>query len=86
MRSIPIKGCTRRLGAPPGWNHETDGICHTLEILDADGFMQSAWIPTKDELKRLNDGYPIILGIQGSRHPVVFLAIGGIDGSKDHTS
>lgn len=82
MRSIPIKGCTRRLGAPEGWNHETDGICHTLEILDQhidDGnWMTSAWLPSEKELKQLNDGFPILLMIQGSRHPVVALAIGGL--------
>ncbi len=82
MRPIPIKGCTRRMGAPPNWNHETDGICHTLEILDQvvddSHWMTSAWIPTEKELKQLNDGFPILLSIQGSRHPVVSMAIGGL--------
>jgi len=75
MRSIPIQGATRRLGAPSNWNHETDGICHTLEIFDQDGFMTSAWKPAPDELKRLIDGFPILLSIQGTRHPVVSLSV-----------
>lgn len=78
MRSIQIKGHTRRMAAPEGWDHAKNGICHTLEILDEDGWMTSAWIPNEKELKLLNDGYPILLMIQGSRHPVVSLAIGGI--------
>jgi hypothetical protein len=34
MNSVPLSDATRRLGAPPNWNHERDGICHTLEIVD----------------------------------------------------
>lgn len=76
MKSIPLADATRRLGAPNNWNHETDGICHTLEICDRDGFMISAWQPTDAERKRLIDGAPIFLHIQGTRHPVVGLTIG----------
>lgn len=77
MRSIPIQGATRRLGAPPGWDHSTDGICHTLEIHDQDGWMTSAWIPSEKELKQLNEGFPILLHIQGTMHPVVGMSIAG---------
>ncbi len=82
MRTIPIKGCTRRIGAPEGWDHEKDGICHTVEVVDQEidgsNWMTTAWIPKPDELKRLNDGMPILLMIMGSRHPVVSLQIGGL--------
>jgi len=77
MKALPIEGCTRRLGAPPNWNHETDGICHTLEILDSDGFMYSAWQPSPAELKRLNEGQPVVLAIEGNRHPVVSVFVAG---------
>lgn len=77
MRPVPIKGCTRRLGAPPSWNHEVEGICHTLEILDDSGWMTSAWKPTPKELELLNQGYPILLMIEGERHPVVSMQVGG---------
>lgn len=67
---------TRRIGAPPDWDHEKQGICHTLEIVDHEGVMYSAWQPSEAELKRLNEGKPIILGIQGTVHPVVCLGVG----------
>ena len=79
MKSIPIIGHTRRLGAPQNWNHETDGLCHTLEILDTpEGFMVSAWLPTAAEQERIARGAPIYLHIQGVRHPVVALAVGEV--------
>lgn len=76
MKPLPIADCTRRLGAPAGWDHEQSGICHTLEIADRDGFMVSSWQPTPVELERLRQGKPIYLGIQGRSHPVVFLMVG----------
>ena len=78
MKSLPIIGHTRRLAAPRNWNHETDGICHTLEILDRDGFMISAWQPTADEQERITRGAPIYLHIQGERHPVVGMSVGEV--------
>jgi hypothetical protein len=76
MKALPQYGHTRRLGAPKSWDHAEQGICHTLEIVDRDGFMVSAWQPTAAELARLNAGQPLYLGIQGTAHPVVFLKVG----------
>jgi hypothetical protein len=76
MKSIPLIEVTRRLGAPKNWNHETDGICHTLEICDRDGWMISAWRPTPAEIKLINEGQPIFLYIQGYNHPVVGFTVG----------
>lgn len=70
-----LEGASRRLGAPKGWDHSTRGICHTLEIMDVDGWMVSAWRPSAAELQRLNDGQPLFLFIQGTAHPVVALEI-----------
>ena len=78
MKSIPIIGHTRRLGAPVDWNHETDGICHTLEIIDRDGDMISAWQPTDAERTRIAAGAPIYLLIQGTMHPVVAMSVGDV--------
>lgn len=75
MNSVPLQNATRRLGAPQGWDHADNGICHTLEICDRDGWMVSAWLPTPAELKRLNEGLPLFLEIQGSVHPVVGLHV-----------
>lgn len=72
MKSIPIANASRRIGAPANWDHSTDGLCHTIEVVDTDdGFMVSAWLPTPDELKRLNEGKPVLLSISGRFHPVV---------------
>lgn len=76
MNSIPLQDATRRLGAPQGWDHEHDGLCHTLEICDREGWMISAWRPTEAELKRLNAGEPLFLHIQGKAHPVVAMTVG----------
>ena len=76
MNSIPLLDATRRLGAPRNWNHETDGICHTLEICDRDGFMISGWLPNDAERKRVAEGAPIFLHIQGVTHPVVAMSVG----------
>lgn len=77
MKSLPIENATRRLGAPAGWDHERDGLCHTLEIVDTpDGFMLSAWQPTAAELAKLNAGEPLFLWIQGRTHPVVAISAG----------
>lgn len=75
MNALPIEGHTRRLGAPKQWDHSEEGICHTLEIVDRDGWMISAWQPSETELKRLNEGQPLFLHIQGHEHPVVALTV-----------
>jgi len=76
MNALPLDKPTRRLGAPGNWDHGRDGLCHTLEILDRDGWMISAWQPSAAELARLNSGKPIFLHIAGTAHPVVALTVG----------
>lgn len=76
MISLQITDATRRMGAPADWNHETDGICHTLEILDRDGVMISVWGLNEKERGKVAAGAPIILHIRGACHPVVALAVG----------
>ncbi|MHC2087201.1 hypothetical protein [Methylobacterium sp. CM6244] len=76
MISLPLADATRRMAAPEGWDHARDGICHTLEICDNDGWMISAWQPSPAEIERLRDGAPLFLHIQGTAHPVVALSIG----------
>lgn len=76
MDSLPLTDATRRLGAPKSWDHASDGLCHTLEICDRDGWMISAWRPTAKEIERIAAGAPIFLHIQGVAHPVVGLTVG----------
>jgi hypothetical protein len=37
--------------------------------------MVSAWVPSEKELRALNEGKPLFLGISGKVHPVVFLFV-----------
>lgn len=76
MKSIPLENPSRRLGAPINWNHETDGICHTLDIWDRAGSMTSGWMPSPKDLEKLNAGEPLFLHIKGSVHPVVAFSVG----------
>lgn len=79
MLPIRIAGATRNLGAPSGWNPETDGACSHLpirdEVLDAMPFMTSRWEPTPDELADFIAGGPVELRILGTTHPVVSLVV-----------
>jgi len=76
MHPLPLKCHTRRLAAPETWNHARSGLCHTLEIFDAGGWMTSAWRPSALELQRLAGGAPLFLMIGGAQHPVVNMAVG----------
>lgn len=75
MTPIQLTDCTRRFKAPKDWDAEKHGECQTLEIHDRGGFMISAWMPSPDELKLLNDGKPVFLHIHGDIHPVVALSV-----------
>ena len=83
MKPGTIAGATRVLGAPRGWNPEKDGPCGGLPILEtltAHGqkCMVSAWIPTPEELERLNAGAAIELCVMGIVHPPVGMSIGAV--------
>jgi hypothetical protein len=72
-----IEGCTRVLGAPPGWTPETSGPCLGLPIRDGVNgdvpCMESAWEPTPAELAALNNGGKVYLRILGTGHPPVMV-------------
>ena len=76
MVPLQITDATRRLAAPDGWDHEQQGICHTLEIVDRDGVMISVWGLTESERAKVASGAPVILHIRGECHPVVALVVG----------
>lgn len=80
MKSVPLESPTRRLGAPSTWNHETNGICHTLDIWDRDGDMISGWLPSAADLVKLNAGEPLFLHIKrldaAGTHPVLGWSVG----------
>lgn len=79
MLPIRIKGATRNLGAPKGWNPEKDAACSHLPIKDVQQgrrkWMVSRWEPTPAEIERLLSGSPIELWVEGIDHPVVGLNV-----------
>ncbi|HLP70429.1 MAG TPA: hypothetical protein VK181_23225 [Rhizobium sp.] len=42
--------------------------------------METAWLPTPDEIEAINAGAPIILRILGTGHPPVSLYVGEVPG------
>lgn len=75
-----VEGCTRALGAPPGWTPETSGDCGFLRIRDEMNgdvpAMVSAWEPTPAELAALNAGEKVYLSVIGAGHPPVWIWVG----------
>ena len=55
--------------------HETMSSLRVLPLQYADGqrCMVSAWMPTPDDLERLNNGKPIYLGVMAVGQPPVML-------------
>ena len=76
MKSIPLEKPDVRFGAPANWNHETDGICHTLDVWRRDGAWVSGWTPSPAELAKLNAGEPLFLHIFLDVHPVIAWGVG----------
>lgn len=70
---------TRYLGAPVGWEPETQGDCSHLAIADiptqAGPAMDSLWEPTPEELRQLNEGGSVCLTVFGVAHPPVGLSV-----------
>lgn len=76
MIPIRIKGSTHYLGAPKGWDPDKDGPCAHLAVrISVRGeeqiLCESAWEPTPDEIKAINEGSPIILRVVGGQPPVM---------------
>jgi hypothetical protein len=86
MHTGHIKGATRVLGAPKGWDRETQGPCGGLVIRDdlttAGPSMTSAWFPTSDEIERIRNGAPIYLTVIGIIHPPVAMSVGPQPGTE----
>lgn len=68
---------TRSIGKPVDWDEAELGICDALSVHDSQlgsaNIMTSAWKPDAEELRILNSGGHVFLGVFGTRHPVVHL-------------
>jgi len=76
MHPIRLADETRYIGPPEGW---TENECSFLSIYDheVDGHnvMVSAWMPSQEDIIKINAGEPIYLHIYGTRHPVVGFSV-----------
>ncbi len=74
-----IQGFQKVWGAPSNWTPETMGECGGLPakvtITNAGPMWESAWEPTPEELKLLNEGGTIHLFIGSAIHPVVAMNV-----------
>lgn len=79
MRPAKIARHTAALAPPPDWDPAENGHCGTLyvrgEQIDGVHFMRSAWDIEPHEAALMFAGAKLILGVAGSAHPVVHLAI-----------
>lgn len=79
MKPVIFKGFDRALNAPKDWKPSRDGECSALpiKVSEYSGHMAmlSYWKPDADELKALNEGYSVCLGVVGGVHPPVFLMV-----------
>lgn len=79
MRSVRIKGATRELGRPLGWDEQRNGPCDSLHVRDerwgAMPCMVSAYKLSEEELAKLSAGGYIVLHVIGEVHPPVALSV-----------
>lgn len=78
MEIIRHKQTTQDLAPPTDWDHQANGICNSLPVVDVVennlNYMVSFWKPSQAELDLLNKGHAIALFVQCSdpdKHPVV---------------
>jgi hypothetical protein len=76
----------RNWNAPPNWDGELNGPCGVLparlvETAPGMWMWESAWEPTPEELKYLNNGGSIHLFVSAHPHPVVAMSI--VDQKED---
>ena len=55
-----------------------DTVADLRVIRTEDGRFISAWVPTPDELVRLNAGEPVYLSVWGNGHPPVSVGVKGL--------
>ena len=79
MKPVIFKGYDVALNAPKDWKPSRDGSCSALCIRRTEygghPAMLSYWKPDADELRALNEGYSVCLGIVGQGHPPVFMMV-----------
>lgn len=77
MYPVKIKNSEVNLAPPPGVSIEECGTLHVKQIKD-DRFLglQSAWRPTRAELKMLNNNGCVLLTVFAGTHPMIAMQAG----------
>lgn len=83
MEPVKFDGANKIYKAPEGWDEEKDGVCGELYVFEgSDKFghtvIVSAWKPTQEELKKLNEGEPLYLQILMPVQPPVSIFVDNI--------
>ena len=75
-----IQGCTRVIGRAQGYYGLPlrDIVINDTVTGPETPAMETAWLPTPEELAALQAGAPIILRVVGTGHPPVMLYIGDL--------
>jgi hypothetical protein len=73
-----ISGCTRVLGQRQGYlGLPLRDVAVNCAVCGPDTpAMETAWLPTPDEIARVVAGAPVILRVIGINHPPVMLEVG----------
>ena len=73
-----IEGATRVLGKSQGYLGLPlrDVLINSTVDGPETPAMETAWLPTPDEIERINAGAPVILCVIGVAHPPVMVSVG----------
>ena len=79
MKPVIFKGYDLALNAPKGWTPSRDGECAALCVKVSEyashPLLLSHWKPGAEELRALNEGAAVMLGVVGRQHPPVLMGV-----------
>lgn len=70
MRPIHFPESNITFGKP---ENMTDEECYSVSAYKGDGYINTVWMPNKEDIEAINAGRPIILSITGQGMPPVSL-------------
>lgn len=75
-----IEGCTRVLGKSQGYLGLPLRDVTINDTVNGPGTpaMETAWLPTPDEVARIIAGAPVVLRVLGTSHPPVMVDVGEV--------
>lgn len=70
-------------GRPLNWDEEKDGPCLDVHAVKENGIISTIWTPNEAELKSLNEGGFVLLGIFCNQMPPVAIGVVEPDNKDD---